>query len=271
MKLKNFIFVVTILFLLFGSFVVGIMGTVIGLSFMISTWYLDRDIINEIKDLELSQETIFETDLFESIINNLKQSSDSVSELYVIGYVTFIVSIIVVSVPGIILFKFRRDFEGLSGSYLRLKLSATQLTIIFSIMFAISLIFISSLSFMIISKNQTILLFISNLISIEDSTKSLLLLEELLISSRFEILVNVFNASFFALLGISMLFAKIIQFLNNEKVTLVSEGYIFASFFLLLFWIPAFLGVIGIDPAPSLSNPVGESNLFENSDIWFSP
>jgi len=217
------------------------------------------------------QETIFETELFESIIDNLEQNSDSTSSVYVIGYATFIISIIVAIILGSILFKFRRELEGSSGNYLRLKLSATQLTIIFSIMFAISLIFISSLSFVITSKNQTVLLIMSNLINMENSTQTLLLLEGTLSSSQSEVFLNVFNAAFFALLGISMLFAKIIQHINNDKAVLASESYIFASFFLLGIWIPVFLFLIGIDPTPSLSNPVVESNLFENSDTWFNP
>ena len=116
-----------------------------------------------------------------------------------------------------------------------------------------------------ISKNQTMLLFISDLINMKNNTQSLLLLEELLSSTRFDILLNVFNALYFALMGIVFLFAKIVQFFNNEKATLISEGCIFASLFLLLIWIPIFVSLIGVDPAPSLSNPINESYLFFKS------
>lgn len=266
MTSRHFILVVTILAFLFMFFIAGVAGSVFGLSFMISTWYLDRNTINEIEDLERIQETIFETELFETISNDLNQFSDSTSEVYVIGLVLFIVSIIIAFSLGMILYKFRREFESASGNYLRLRVSSMQLTIIFSVMIAISLIFISSLSFTVISKNQTIFLMISNLINNENSTQTLLILHDVLRSSRTGVLLNVFNASFFGLMGIAMLFAKITQYVYNERANLVTEGYIFATILLVAVWAYVFVFLIGIDPAPSVSNPISDLNVFENSN-----
>lgn len=265
------VFTALILLILFGSLFIGIMGTVTSLSFMISTWYLDQNVINEAKELEKYQKLIFETKIFESIINDLKEDSDSVSELYSVGFMAFIVSVTITFISTAVLTKYRRELEGSTGNYLRLKLSLTQLTILFSIMFAISLVFISSLSFLMILKNQTILLFVSNLATIEDKTPTLLLLKDFFISSRFDLFLNTLNASFFALIGFTLLISKTIQFMNNEKATLVSESCIFASFFLLLVWIVFFIFIIGIEPAPTLSNPVEGTNLFDTSDGWLKP
>ena len=61
---------------------------------MISTWYTDRNIIEDLENFEFAQKNYFESKILEELIQNFKNTNNNLSELYVIGLITFLVSIV---------------------------------------------------------------------------------------------------------------------------------------------------------------------------------
>ena len=106
-----------------------------------------------------------------------------------------------------------------------------------------------------ITNNQSVLIIISSLIDSDNDPQIIELFENTLDSYHVYIFVNIFNASFFGLVGIILLIAKIIQFVNNERPNALTEAFIFSSLTALLLWIPIFFIIIGFDPPPSVPIP----------------
>ena len=255
MKFLRYLLANAILGIIFVVLMGSTIGVIIGSSLMISTWYSDRNIIDDIATLEYAQTNFFDSELFEQTIKNFKDSSNSFSEVYSLGYTLFLISFIITIGLGIFVIKYHRTFDQILGTALRLKLSSTSLAIIFSIMFAISLIFISSVSFIVISKNQTIIFMLSHLVNSTKIPQIEQILEQTLQTTHLDVFINIFNAAYSGLVGFTLLLAKIIQFMNNDRPHMLAESFIFAAFLSFLFWILIFLIFIGIDPSPSIPKP----------------
>ncbi len=150
---------------------------------------------------------------------------------------------------------FRKYYEKFSGNVLRLGFTTTGITIIFSILFGISLIFISSTSHLIISKNQLIVLTLSQLVESNNTTQIVEILNGVLNSQILSIIGNSFSAVYIAFIGILFLFSRIAQIVNNEKPNVINETFLIAGLFAIILWVGVFLILIGIDPPPSIPKP----------------
>ena len=142
-----------------------------------------------------------------------------------------------------------------------LSFASNTFTIIFSVIMAVSLIFVSGSEQVLTSKDDTVIIIISNTLDVEEKSKVTTLIEQILYNVFFQYMQYVFSGTFFVILGITFFVSKLFERRNNGNANAISKMFVLLGICGFIIWVGIFIALIGFSEPPSipemeLSNPI---------------
>lgn len=236
---------------------VGYLFLIAGISLIISEWTTDR---------MLHQQELFFDDLIKSqqIVPNLDQITsyylslaDRTSIFNTIGILSAIIGIVFFGIGIAIMLLTKNKIEEyyrFVGS-LTFNISDNSLIVIFSTLFAISLLFVSIAEQL---STDTKRIFFQTIITSIQENKNMTtinpLLEKFLFQNSFEYALNAFHSAFFSLLSLTFVIVFLLRRTRRMIPVMLNDGMIFCCIFTFAIWAISYMVSIGITSPPQIPN-----------------
>lgn len=241
---------------------------IFGVSLVMSEWVTDRMLHQHqtfFSDLIKSQQVVPN---LEQIISDYSSLADSSSVFNTIGLLSVIFGGIIVVIALIIMLATRKNIKkyyNFVGS-LTFSISNNSLVVIFSTLFAISLLFISVAEQ---SSENTRQVFFQTIITSIQENKNIStinpLLEQFLSKNSFEYALNAFHSVFFSLVSLTFLIVFLLRHTRRLLPLLLSDSIIYCGISILVIWSVSYVAIIGITGPPQIPNISIESPLSNKS------
>lgn len=233
-----------------GIIAIGILITIVGVSGILANWIMGDIILSDIQKMKQIA-GYKKMEKFSDVIINLEEQKAATSGLTAIGQILFFVGL-PIAVIMIAISRFERKIieADKKPNLLVFDISSNLAMVIFTALFAISMIFISSSTFLISIKDQTITLISTTALSNETNGDVIVnLLNDFLTTNIYQFVTSIFHAVYFGLVGFLFLIARMIQHVRGRK-NMLATTLVMSGVFCLIIWTGVFVMLIGINPTP---------------------
>lgn len=236
---------------------VGYLFLIFATSLIISEWTTDRMLHQQLAffdNLIKSQQIIPNLDQITSYYGSL---ADTTSVFNAIGVLVAIIGVIFFG-AGLIIMRLSMNsiekYYGFVGS-LTFNIHDNSLIVIFSTLFAISLLFVSVSEQSAVDTRQMFFQIIIASIQENKNTDTINpLLEKFLSQNSFEYALNIFHSAFFSLLSLTFLFVFLLRRTQRAIPVVLSDSLVFCSILTFVCWIIFYILTIGISGSPQIPN-----------------
>lgn len=240
-----------------GPLTVGYLFLIFAASLIISEWTTDRMLHQQMiffDDIIKSQQIVPNLDKFTSYYEAL---SDRTSPFNAVGLLVALVGIILFGI-GIAIMKFNMKnierYYARAGS-LTFNIHDNSIIVIFSTLFAISLLFVSTSEQLSTDMQQIFFQIIIETIRNHENIESINpLLDKFLFQNSFEYAVDIFNSAYFSLLSLTFLSVFLLRRTHKAITAILSDDLILCSIMAFVCWIAIFILLIGITGPPEIPN-----------------